>query len=436
MKPLQQYGAVWAVDFEFTAPPGHRPTPLCVVARELHTGQIIRQWLDGSAPVEPPYGTGGDTLLIAYTASAEWNCHLALGWPMPRRVLDLYAEFRNLTSGTRPPAGWGLLGALAYHGLPALDAVEKETMRALAMRGGPYSPTEQAALLDYCQTDVDALARLLPAMLPKIDLPRALLRGRYTAAVARMEWRGVPLDVPTLTRLRNNWERIKGRLVAAMNVRYGVFEPVGRTIDPNTRLGAALHEAAATWGIDVHVLAEAVDIVWREDREQHAETADAVRQARKATGLTAARVRRMEDAGQHHLDVAGMDVTARELAGMYPELGIGRGADAHLPDEDDHAARLFTKLREPDARPASKHHPDLIRRAAERVGDAGAYTGPMRFSAARWGEYLARNNIPWPQLDSGALALDDGSFKEMAKLYPQQRSGRSATCATPWGRCG
>ena len=101
-------------------------------------------------------------------------------------------------------------------------------------------------------------------------------------------------------------------------------------------------------------------------------------------------------------------------------MGIGRGADAHLPDEDDHAARLFAKLREPDARPASKHHPDLIRRAAELVGDAGAYTGPMRFSAARWGEYLARNNIPWPQLDSGALALDDGSFKEMAKLYPQQ----------------
>ena len=248
MKPLQHYGAVWAVDFEFTAPPGHRPTPLCVVARELHTGQLVRQWLDGTATPEAPYGTGGDTLLIAYTASAEWNCHLALGWPMPRRVLDLYAEFCNLTSGTRPPAGRGLLGALAYYGLPALEAVEKKNLRALAMRGGPYSPTEQAALLDYCQTDVDALAKLLPAMLPKIDLPRALLRGRYTVAVARLEWCGVPLDVPTLTRLGNNWDRIKGRLVATMNERYGVFEPVGRTIDPNTRLGAALYEAAAASG--------------------------------------------------------------------------------------------------------------------------------------------------------------------------------------------
>ena len=38
---------VWAVDFEFTAPPGERPKPLCVVARELRSGRVVRQWLDG-----------------------------------------------------------------------------------------------------------------------------------------------------------------------------------------------------------------------------------------------------------------------------------------------------------------------------------------------------------------------------------------------------
>ena len=58
------------------------------------------------------------------------------------------------------------------------------------MRGGPWSADERAGILDYCERDVDALARLLPAMLPKIDLPRALLRGRYMAAAARMEHSG------------------------------------------------------------------------------------------------------------------------------------------------------------------------------------------------------------------------------------------------------
>jgi DNA polymerase-1 len=75
-------------------------------------------------------------------------------------------------------------------------------MRDLILRGGPWSDAEREAILDYCESDVAALARLLPAMLRKIDLPRALLRGRYMAAVARMEHNGVPIDTTTLGQLK------------------------------------------------------------------------------------------------------------------------------------------------------------------------------------------------------------------------------------------
>ncbi len=71
------------------------------------------------------------------------------------------------------------------------------------MRGGPYTTEERRALLDYCALDAAALVKLLPAMAPKIDLPRALLRGRSMAALARMEWAGVPIDVSTLERSVN-----------------------------------------------------------------------------------------------------------------------------------------------------------------------------------------------------------------------------------------
>ncbi len=424
MKSLRHFREVWAVDFEFTAHPGHHPAPICVVARELVTGQLIRRWLEGADPGSPPYGTGPDTLMVAYYASAEWGCHQALGWPLPVRVLDLFAEFACLTVGAVPAAGRSLLGAMIYHGLPALDAAEKEGMRALAMRGGPYTAGERAALLDYCQTDVDSLARLLPAMLPRIDFPRALLRGRYMVAAARMEWQGVPIDREVLDLLRVNWDRVKHQIVAAVDAKYGVFEPVGRVIDPNTRLGAALTEAARDAGVSVHTLAEAVDMLWQEEHERHTETAEGLREARRATGLTPSRIRRLEGEGRDHLDVPGLDVTARELAGMYPELGIGRGYDPDAPDTDDHAARLFNRLRAPDPRPRPKHDPGLIRQAVDLVAgdgpEAGRYVGPMRFSAAKWGEYLTREGIPWPRLDSGALALDDDTFKEMAKLYPEQ----------------
>ena len=46
------------------------------------------------------------------------------------------------------------------------------------------------------------LERLLPAMLPRIDLPRALLRGRFMKAAAAIEWNGIPIDIATLDLLR------------------------------------------------------------------------------------------------------------------------------------------------------------------------------------------------------------------------------------------
>ena len=96
-------------------------------------------------------------------------------------------------------------------------------MRELAMRGGPFTADEQAALLDYCETDVDALARLFPKMLPHIDWPRALIRGRYMAAAAHIERNGVPIDTKTLTRLRENWDRIQDRLIAAIDTKIMAF---------------------------------------------------------------------------------------------------------------------------------------------------------------------------------------------------------------------
>ena len=72
-----------------------------------------------------------------------------------------------------------------------------------------------------------ALERLLPAMLPRIDLPRALLRGRYMKAAAAIEWDGVPIDVASLELLRRHWNGIQDELIAEVDRDYGVFD--GRT---------------------------------------------------------------------------------------------------------------------------------------------------------------------------------------------------------------
>lgn len=41
------------------------------------------------------------------------------------------------------------------------------------------------------------------------------------------------------------------------------------------------------------------------------------------------------------------------------------------------------------------------------------------FNAARFAQYLTRENIPWPRLESGALALDDDTFRQRAKAEPR-----------------
>jgi DNA polymerase I len=220
------YREIWAADFEFEAGSGERPDPVCLCARELRSGREIRLWR-GQFDSAPPYPTDADTLFVAYYASAELGCHLALGWPMPARILDLFTEFRCGTNGLTVPAGNGLIGALTAFGFDNVGATEKKEMQEAIGNGtwpGRYTPEE---ILDYCMGDVDALARLLPVMAPRIDLPRALLRGRYMAAAARMEYAGVPTDVPMLGKLRQHWAQIQDKLIERIDADYGVFE--GRT---------------------------------------------------------------------------------------------------------------------------------------------------------------------------------------------------------------
>ena len=183
-------------------------------------------------------------LFVAYYASAELGCHLSLGWPMPARVLDLYVEFRRHTNGRETPNGAGLIGALSYFALDGIGALEKEHMRNRVLAGPPYSADERVAILDYCEGDVRALERLLPALVPYVDWPRALLRGRYMPAVARMEHTGVPIDTTCLALLREHWGHIQVELIAEIDDSYQVFE--GRTFS-SARFTAWLQRVGLRW---------------------------------------------------------------------------------------------------------------------------------------------------------------------------------------------
>ncbi len=262
-------------------------------------------------------------------------------------------------------------------------------------------------------------------MLPKIDLPRALLRGRYMAAAARMEWQGIPIDVELLNRLRKSWARIKHRMIAAIDANYRVFEPADRRpINPQSTLGKVLLNKAREWNINPHDLADAVDTVWLEERDIWAETIAARKAARKATGLTVRRIGAREKAGKDPESYPAIDSTAHMLASAYPALGIDHGSSGD--DEDDgmvYSELLWEVLRKDDPRIKPRHDADILRRATDmvkRAGDSPRPFGAVMFSTERFTEYLVRAGILWPRLDSNRLALNDNTLKEMARAYPAE----------------
>jgi hypothetical protein len=224
----------WVVDSEYRQPWGERPTPHCVVAHCVITGQTIRAWVGGETAAPCPFALDDSELFIAYAADAEIGCFLQLGWPPPPCILDLFPEFLRMRNGRpRNREHDGLIDALAHFGEASMGADEKTELRGLAIRGGPFTEVEKAELLDYCERDVDATASLLERMrrTASLDNPltfrQALWRGRYTAAVAAIRAVGVPLDMPTLKRFDANWGRLKSALIESLGARFGVYDAEG-----------------------------------------------------------------------------------------------------------------------------------------------------------------------------------------------------------------
>jgi hypothetical protein len=217
---------VWLLDTEYATPLGDPVIPVCVVAREFFSQRSIRQWFDPALNHENPFPIGGDALFVAYVAQAEWSCFLSLGWELPRHILDLYAEFRNEISGRSPPNGWKchdtrLIGAMDYYGLDRISAATKKEMQERISRGHPFTTEEREAVLDYCESDVVCLEKLLPEMASAIDLPYAIFRGRYTKAVARIERLGYPVDRKLYDSVIRNFEPLKSRLIADFEAQHG-----------------------------------------------------------------------------------------------------------------------------------------------------------------------------------------------------------------------
>ncbi len=214
---------IWIIDYEYYSGRGNIQHPICYVAKNPTTNELIRHWIDGTE-TKPEYSIDDKTLIIAYLASAEVGCHIPLKFKIPLYIVDMFVEFRCLTNGKYLPYGRNLIGACLYYDVPATKSSYKEHMRERILKGPPYTYEEINDILDYCQKDVEMTSSLFIKLKEKIDLPYALLRGRYMAAVGSMENRGIPIDVTKLEELRTCWSTIMEELICRVDQDYLVYE--------------------------------------------------------------------------------------------------------------------------------------------------------------------------------------------------------------------
>ena len=97
-KLFKQFTNVVVYDYEFKSTPGNPPEPVCVVYKELHTGQITKQWLVGQDnrnfySVSPFLVS--ETLFIAHYSNAEVSCDLAMGYKKPIYIWDTFIEEKS-----------------------------------------------------------------------------------------------------------------------------------------------------------------------------------------------------------------------------------------------------------------------------------------------------------------------------------------------------
>jgi len=242
LEKLGRFTSIPLVDFEFIAGSGERPDVVCMCVHDLRSGQKLRLWRHelGSTP---PYDISPDSLFVSFVGNAELACHLALGWDLPVNILDLSPAFRNIINGRSAVAGKGLIGAQLYYGVDSISTKRKDAMRTRILRGWPFTDEEMQSILDYCMDDALALLPLLQHILedPDFDLDVALYHGAFVACLARMENRGVPIDMATFDRLANRktWSELRDALVPAIDVDFNVYVRTGGDWTFNTEKFAA-----------------------------------------------------------------------------------------------------------------------------------------------------------------------------------------------------
>ncbi len=164
-----------------------------------------------------------DAVFVAHSAVAEMKYLIRLGMPIPDRWYDTMLAERWLVNSPLHPEV-NLIKSLERHRLSHLTPLEKKEIREkiLHLDFNFGDSHEMAEITEYCMQDCRACAALFQRQ-RSVTENRGCLDScmswwaLYLRAVAKMELRGIPIDVPTYHKITENWGEIREKLTAEIN---------------------------------------------------------------------------------------------------------------------------------------------------------------------------------------------------------------------------
>ena len=245
----KNFTTINVVDFEYEIDDGDLPRVLCMVVYVLNENlqhvRTIRLWR-GDFGSTPPFDIGPDALFVAYSAWAEMTCFKVLGWQFPVHIFDLHTAYLAASNVLRPYNSdkvrkrerKGLSDACRAYGIEGWENIDKPAI-AKAIAEGRWREYGKEAVLNYCEEDVKNPAKLLRAqlrrycdqlgriLLPAADVPRVLHWSNYSAkAVALIQARGMPIDMPLWNSVQENKPAVIGELLRQFDPSYGSEDPI------------------------------------------------------------------------------------------------------------------------------------------------------------------------------------------------------------------
>ena len=189
----------------------------------------------------PPFDIGPDALFVAYSAWAEMTCFIVLGWKFPEHIFDLHTAYLAASNillpynpdEVRKRQRKGLSDACRAYGIEGWERIDKETI-ASDIGEGRWRKYGREAVFDYCEEDVRKSTLLLRQATARprsicraADVERVLHWSNYSAkAVAQIQARGMPIDMPLWNLVQENKTAVIGELLRRFDPSHGSEDPI------------------------------------------------------------------------------------------------------------------------------------------------------------------------------------------------------------------